>query len=75
MKDKDLKRKILQKYLKDFTVIDQINLENIQVLGLNIVKNLVDLHDGEIIASNRLDKEGAVDRNKISKCSNLNLIK
>ena len=29
-------------------------------LGLNIVKNLVDLHDGEIIASNRLDKEGAM---------------
>jgi two-component system sensor histidine kinase ChvG len=29
-------------------------------LGLNIVKNLVDLHDGEIVASNRLDSEGAV---------------
>ena len=29
-------------------------------LGLNIVKNLVDLHDGEIIASNRLDREGAI---------------
>ena len=29
-------------------------------LGLNIVKNLVDLHDGEIIASNRLDKDGAI---------------
>ena len=29
-------------------------------LGLNIVKNLVDLHDGEIVASNRLDKEGAM---------------
>ena len=29
-------------------------------LGLNIVKNLVDLHDGEIIASNRLDKAGAI---------------
>ena len=28
-------------------------------LGLNIVKNLVDLHDGEIIASNRLDRDGA----------------
>ena len=25
-------------------------------LGLNIVKNLVDLHDGEIVASNRLDR-------------------
>ena len=29
-------------------------------LGLNIVKNLVDLHDGEIVASNRLDTEGAM---------------
>jgi len=29
-------------------------------LGLNIVKNLVDLHDGEIVASNRLKNEGAI---------------
>ena len=29
-------------------------------LGLNIVKNLVDLHDGEIVASNRLDNQGAI---------------
>ena len=29
-------------------------------LGLNIVKNLVDLHDGEIVASNRADNEGAI---------------
>jgi two-component system, OmpR family, sensor histidine kinase ChvG len=29
-------------------------------LGLNIVKNLVDLHDGEILASNRIDKDGAI---------------
>ena len=29
-------------------------------LGLNIVKNLVDLHDGEIAASNRLDRDGAI---------------
>jgi two-component system, OmpR family, sensor histidine kinase ChvG len=29
-------------------------------LGLNIVKNLVELHDGAIIASNRLDAAGAV---------------
>ena len=29
-------------------------------LGLNIVKNLVDLHEGEILASNRLDKDGAI---------------
>ena len=28
-------------------------------LGLNIVKNLVELHDGKIEASNRLDKQGA----------------
>ena len=29
-------------------------------LGLNIVKNLVDLHDGEIIASNHKDRNGAI---------------
>ena len=29
-------------------------------LGLNIVKNLVELHDGEIVASNRVDKAGAM---------------
>ena len=29
-------------------------------LGLNIVKNLVELHDGKIEASNRLDKQGAL---------------
>ena len=29
-------------------------------LGLNIVKNLVDLHDGKIEASNRLDGDGAI---------------
>jgi two-component system sensor histidine kinase ChvG len=29
-------------------------------LGLNIVKNLVDLHDGKIVASNRLDSAGAI---------------
>ena len=29
-------------------------------LGLNIVKNLVELHDGKILASNRLDRGGAM---------------
>jgi two-component system sensor histidine kinase ChvG len=29
-------------------------------LGLNIVKNLVELHDGKIEASNRPDKQGAL---------------
>ena len=29
-------------------------------LGLNIVKNLVDLHEGKILASNRLDEDGAI---------------
>ena len=29
-------------------------------LGLNIVKNLVELHDGKIIASNRPDNKGAI---------------
>jgi hypothetical protein len=32
MMGKDLKKKILQKFSKDFIAIDQINLENIQVL-------------------------------------------
>ena len=42
-------------------------------LGLNIVKNLVDLHDGEIVASNRLDREGAIVEISFQ-VSNLNLI-
>ena len=29
-------------------------------LGLNIVKNLVELHDGKIVASNRLNNDGAI---------------
>ena len=29
-------------------------------LGLNIVKNLVDLHEGKILAFNQLDREGAI---------------
>ena len=33
-------------------------------LGLNIVKNLVDLHDGEIVASNRPDGNGSIIENK-----------
>ena len=28
-------------------------------LGLNIVKNLVDLHGGQVIASNNVSKKGA----------------
>ncbi|MDC0585973.1 HAMP domain-containing histidine kinase [Candidatus Pelagibacter sp.] len=37
-------------------------------LGLNIVKNLVELHDGQILASNRLDSEGAVIEIKFPNC-------
>ena len=59
MKVKVLKKKIQIKYLKDFIVIDLINLVNILVLGLNIVKNLVDLHNATIKASNRKDHKGA----------------
>ena len=29
-------------------------------LGLNIVKNLVELHDGKIVASNRPNNKGAI---------------
>ena len=54
MKDKVLKKKIQIKYLKDFIVIDLKNLVNTLVLGLNIVKNLVELHNGTIKASNNI---------------------
>ena len=63
MKVKDLKKLIQKKYLIDFIVIDQIILVNIQVLGLNIVKNLVDLHGATISASNNTDQKGAICRN------------
>jgi hypothetical protein len=59
MKVKALKKKIQIKYLKDFIAIDLINLDNILVLGLNIVKNLVDLTQCNNKASNRKDQKGA----------------
>ena len=60
MKDRDLKKKICQKYLKDFIAIDQDKFGEHSGLGLNIVKNLVDLHDGNILVSNRVDRAGAI---------------
>ena len=43
-----------QKIFKDFIVIDQKVWKH-SGLGLNIVKNIVELHKGTIAASNRLN--------------------
>ena len=59
MKVKVLKKRIQKKYLIDFTAIGLIILVNILVLGLNIVKNLVDLHGATINASNNTTQKGA----------------
>ena len=73
MMAKDLKKKILQKYFKRFYSNRPDKFGEHSGLGLNIVKNLVDLHDGEIVASNRLDREGAIVEISFQ-VSNLNLI-
>ena len=59
MKVKVLKKKIQIKFLKDFIAIDLINFGEHSGLGLNIVKNLVELHNGQISASNNMGKKGA----------------
>ena len=59
MKVKDLKKKIQIKFLIDFIVIDPDKFGQHSGLGLNIVKNLVDLHNATISASNRKDQKGA----------------
>ena len=53
MKVKGLKKKIQIKYLRGFIVIDLDKFGQHSGLGLNIVKNLVDLHNATIKASNR----------------------
>ena len=45
---------------KTFDEDEGVSEELIPKVQENIVKNLVELHDGEIIASNRLDTEGAI---------------
>ena len=59
MKDKDLKKKILTKIFKRFYSNRPDKFGQHSGLGLNIVKNLVELHNGSITASNRSDKNGA----------------
>ena len=58
MKVKDLKKKIQIKYSIDFIVIDQINLAAFRT-WFKYCKNLVDLHNATIKASNRTDQKGA----------------
>ena len=59
MKDKDLRKKIQIKYSKDFIAIEPEKFGEHSGLGLNIVKNLIDLHGGTIKASNNVNKRGA----------------
>ena len=60
MKGKGLKKKIQVKYFKRFYSNRPDKFGEHSGLGLNIVKNLVDLHEGRISASNRLDRDGAI---------------
>ena len=48
-----------KKFLRDFIAIGQKNFGEHSGLGLNIVKNIVELHKGTIAASNRVDTNGA----------------
>ena len=49
----------LKKFSRDFTVIGPKNFGEHSGLGLNIVKNIVELHKGTIAASNRVNFRGA----------------
>ena len=59
MRDQVLLKHHLRKFLNVFIAIDLKVLENTSGLGLNIVKNIVQLHKGTIAASNRLNTKGA----------------
>ena len=53
-------KKILIKFLIDFTVNRPEKFGEHSGLGLNIVKNIIELHGGSIIASNQIgNKKGA----------------
>ena len=59
MKDQDLKRRDTSKIFKRFYSNRPDKFGQHSGLGLNIVKNLTDLHNASITASNRIDKNGA----------------
>ena len=59
MKARDSKKKIQIKYSIGFYSNRPDKFGQHSGLGLNIVKNLVDLHNASIKASNREDKKGA----------------
>ena len=58
-KDKDLEKKKLNKIFDRFYSNRPDKIGEHSGLGLNIVKNLVELHGGIIVASNNSDQDGA----------------
>ena len=63
IKDKVLKKKKLTKIFDRFYSNRPDKFGEHSGLGLNIVKNLVELHSGIIDASNNTDQGGAQNRN------------
>ena len=64
---KGFKEKKLNKIFDRFYSNRPDNFGEHSGLGLNIVKNLVELHGGIIVASNNTGQDGAHDRNFFSK--------
>ena len=59
MKGQDFLKPLLKKIFKRFYSNRPKSFGKHSGLGLNIVKNIVELHEGTISASNRLHKGGA----------------